>query len=77
MKNISNLSDYPSFYYIKLTLNTDENLLVKTMHIEEQYFAKMGGIGTDITANMDITYKVDEKVMIPTIEESINYKEAE
>lgn len=75
MKSISNLNDYPSFYYVNLTLNTDHNLLVKSMHIEEKYFAAMGGVGTDITAKMDITYEVGKETAIPKVDENIVYPE--
>lgn len=75
MKSISNLNDFPSFYYVNLTLYTDDQLLVKSMSIEEKYFAAMGGVGTDITARLDITYDVDIEKAIPKVDEVIVYPE--
>lgn len=75
MKNISNLGDYPSFDYVNLTLTTDENLLVKKLHIDEGYYAKMGAVGSDLTAKMDIAYYVNTDQKIPTINQLLAYPE--
>ena len=76
MKNISNLSGYPSFKYCNLTLYTDKDLLPTKLHVEEKYTAKLGIFGSTCAAKLDISYAVNTGNLIPDLSTPIEYPEA-
>lgn len=72
MKNISNLDQRPVFESVFLTYEVDKDMMLKSLHIDESYTAKMT-ITVSITNNID-TYYYPNKIMdIPSYNQNTNY----
>ena len=72
MKNISNLDQRPVFDNVNLTFVVDKDMMLKTLHVNETYSAKMT-IEVSITNDIDTYYFPNEKMEIPSYQEKTNY----
>lgn len=77
MKSLSKLADYPSFESVHTVFYLNNDLLVNKLEVEEKYYAKTGGVGADITANLTIYYEVDEGITVPSLNTPVNYGDYE
>lgn len=74
MKMTSNLSNYPGFYYVHLSLKLDHELNLLSSISKEHYYAKTSfGLGSEIVGTMNTVYKTNIKTDIPKLDTPIDY----
>lgn len=72
MYNISGLDCLPSFSAVHLTFSLDANLMLKTLHIEEDYTATMM-VPAATHGSLDYYYFPNEFLQIPELNEPLTY----
>lgn len=78
MKSISNLADYPAFSSLDISFDIDNDLMIKEMHVNENYYAlKEANLGADTSGDVTVYYEVNGGFKIPSLEEAVIYPEKE
>lgn len=73
MKNISNLESYPNFYYVNLSFTLTKELMLKQLHVNEQFVATKVGMSVAMTNDINYYYHANEYVPIPAYNETCDY----
>jgi len=74
MKSISDLGEFPSFYTLSIDFKLDNNCLITYMKSSESYYARTKeGVGTALSAVMEVYYYVNRGDTIPTLYSDTNY----
>lgn len=72
MLNISGLDELPVFNYVKLKFTFDNDMMLQTLSVNEEYKAKMK-IKVTIKNSIEYKYFPNQKMEIPNLDEPINY----
>lgn len=72
MQTISGLSDLPTFQFINIVYELDENLDLTHIQVHEKYHATMG-VSVDIENNLDSYYFPRMEYEIPDINQEVSY----
>ena len=78
MKNISGLDSFPMFYSVDTTFTLDgATLLPLKFKVDENYYPRYHGVGTNSWAHLNLTYEVGGEYSLPAYNENLVYPEEE
>ena len=73
MKSLSDLSQLPTFEYLRQSYVFDSDMTILHSDIDEKYVATMSGINATVVNHLDYYYHPNEFIKIPEINEILDY----